>query len=76
MYKYDGIVCNDMETAKAINALFKKASINTRAQLKTFVTTGALPGGATISAAVFQRALLIIGVGVTFPGETIDPKDV
>jgi len=53
--------------------LFTLAAITTRAQLRTFVLTGNLPGGATITAAVFQRALLLLGgVNIKFAGETDD----
>ena len=55
----------------ALVALFAKAGITTRAQLRAFVLTGNLPGGATITAAVFQRALLVLGgCYLKFAGET------
>jgi len=55
----------------ALVSLFQKAAITSRAELKTFVTNGTLPGGATITVAVFQRALLVLGgCYVKFAGET------
>jgi hypothetical protein len=52
--------------------IFGRAGISTRAQLRTFVLTGALPGGGTITAAVFQRACLVLALDPLLPGEQTD----
>lgn len=61
-----------LQQATAYKALFGKAAITTRAQLRTYVATGNLPGGATITAAVFQRALLVLSANLLLPGERTD----
>jgi hypothetical protein len=54
-----------------LSSLMTKSGITTRAQLKTFITAGTLPAAATISAAVFQRALLVLcSTYIRFAGET------
>jgi len=58
--------------AKRLRDLFARAGITTRAQLKTFVVNGALPGGATISAAQFGRALAVLGCGIRFSSDSDD----
>lgn len=57
---------------RAIVALFAKANIQTRADLRTFVVSGTLPAGATIGVPAFQRALLVISSGAIFAGESPD----
>lgn len=65
----NGIGCDDLAYAPKVAELFSRANITTRAQLKTYIASNTLPGGATITPAQFGRALAVLGLGLRFLGE-------
>jgi hypothetical protein len=66
------LVASTPSMAKALNAIFVKAAITGRPDIKAWIATGNLPAGSQITSAVFQRALLALGTGWSFKGEDDD----
>lgn len=66
-----GSVCTP-EMAGRVKTLLGRAAIASRVDLKAWVATGNLPGGATITGAQFGRALAALGAGIIFGGEADD----